>query len=470
MRGIISAAGYVPHHRLDRSEIAAFFGAGGGKGTRSVASYDEDTTTLAVEAGRLALRDAGATAAPRSVWFATSTPTYVDKTNATIIHAALRLDRDAGAFDLGGGVRSGIGVLRNALLGGDAATLVTAADIRVANPTSPDEASSGDAGAAILVGDDSAGPVIAELLGAASATREFLDTWRSPGEAETHHWEERFAQTQFEPLAADAWTEALKDAGVTATDVTTLVVTGAHARSVKSVTKSLGAGVGAVAPDLATTVGHVGTADAALRLTAALEAAGPDEVIALVGLADGVDVLILRTTEAIADWHPSRTVNDQAAERPGNLAYAKFLSWRGAVTVQPPNRPLPARMSASAAGRSVDWKYGFVGSKDRASGAVHLPPARVSYDGGNVDDSDPIPMADTQGTVATFTVDRLAYSPSPPVIFAVVDFDGGGRLPVELTDTTPDEIEIGAQVEMTFRRLNAADGIANYFWKARPVR
>ena len=25
-------------------------------------------------------------------------------------------------------------------------------------------------------------------------------------------------------------------------------------------------------------------------------------------------------------------------------------------------------------------------------------------------------------------------------------------------------------VEMTFRRLNTADGIANYFWKARPVR
>jgi hydroxymethylglutaryl-CoA synthase len=26
------------------------------------------------------------------------------------------------------------------------------------------------------------------------------------------------------------------------------------------------------------------------------------------------------------------------------------------------------------------------------------------------------------------------------------------------------------RVEMTFRRLWTADGIANYFWKARPVR
>ena len=62
-------------------------------------------------------------------------------------------------------------------------------------------------------------------------------------------------------------------------------------------------------------------------------------------------------------------------------------------------------------------------------------------------------LLDATGTIATFTVDRLAYSPSPPVVFAVVDFDGGGRLPVELT----------------FRKLFTADGIHNYFWKARII-
>jgi uncharacterized OB-fold protein len=79
-------------------------------------------------------------------------------------------------------------------------------------------------------------------------------------------------------------------------------------------------------------------------------------------------------------------------------------------------------------------------------------------------------MADAVGTIVTFTIDRLAYSPSPPVVFAVVDFDGGGRLPIELTDVDPDEVQIGGRVEMTFRRLFTADGIANYFWKARLMR
>ncbi len=79
-------------------------------------------------------------------------------------------------------------------------------------------------------------------------------------------------------------------------------------------------------------------------------------------------------------------------------------------------------------------------------------------------------MADVVGEIVTVTVDRLAYSPSPPVVFAVVDFEGEGRMPVELADVDPDGVAIGDPVEMTFRRLNSADGIHNYFWKARPVR
>jgi uncharacterized OB-fold protein len=164
------------------------------------------------------------------------------------------------------------------------------------------------------------------------------------------------------------------------------------------------------------------------------------------------------------------SVEDQLADGDDSLAYAKYLSWRGVLPIQPPNRPEPARMSASAAERRLDWKYGFVGSRDRESGALHLPPARVSFVGGNVDDMDPAPMAAVPARVATFTVDSLAYSPSPPVVFAVCDFEGGGRLPVELTDVRPGDVSIGMTVEMTFRRLNTADGIANYFWKARPQR
>ena len=62
MRGIIGYGAYVPYYRLDRAKISAAMGSGGGRGTRAVASFDEDTTTMGVEAARNALRVEGAPA------------------------------------------------------------------------------------------------------------------------------------------------------------------------------------------------------------------------------------------------------------------------------------------------------------------------------------------------------------------------------------------------------------------------
>ena len=125
---------------------------------------------------------------------------------------------------------------------------------------------------------------------------------------------------------------------------------------------------------------------------------------------------------------PAEPVADQIAAA-ADLPYGKFLSWRGMVTPEPPRRPEPARVSSTAAWRNEEWKFGFVGSKDRTSGAVHLPPSRISMKGGAVDDMDPVDRADTEATIATYTIDHLSYSASPPIVFAVLDFDGGGPVP-----------------------------------------
>ncbi|HMF83551.1 MAG TPA: OB-fold domain-containing protein [Acidimicrobiia bacterium] len=469
MRGIISAGGYVPYRRLDRAEIAAFFGSGGGRGTRAVAGYDEDTTTMGVEAARLALRSAGAGAEPDALWFATANPAYLEKTNATAIHAALRLDQLTPAIDTGGAVRSGIGSLR-AALDGRGSVLVVTADTRGGLPTSTDEATGGDGAAAILVDeDDEDAPVIAELVGAASATEEFVDRWRTPGEPNAKQWEERFGETKYLPLGEQAWNAALKAAELTPEQVDRLIVTGTHARAVRSLTRRLGVAQEAVVDDLSAAVGNTGTAHFGLLLASALETATTGQVIAVVSVVDGADVLVFRTTEAFASYTPARPVAAQV-ENGGPLPYGRFLSWRRVVTVEPPRRPEPDRISAAVAGRTHDWKFAFVGSRDESTGALHLPPARVSREGGAVDEMDAAPMSDVDGTVATFTIDRIAYSPSPPIVFAVVDFDGGGRLPIELTDVEADDLAIGDRVEMTFRRLFSADGIHNYFWKARPIR
>jgi hydroxymethylglutaryl-CoA synthase len=460
-RGIIGAGAYLPHRRLDRATIAAVAGGGGGKGTRTVASYDEDTTTMGVEAARAALRPLGDGAAGLvdALWFSTVAPAYADKTNATTIHAALRLDPASPAFDANGAVRSAVGALRSALAG-RGTLLVVAADLRAGLAGGPDEATFGDGAAALLVGDDGpAAPVLAEIVGRGGATEEFLDRWRIPGEGRSKVWEERFGETRYVPLGWAAWEAALKDAGLAADQVDTVVVAGTHGRANAALSKQLAAATGATgaAPDTTGTVGNLGSAQPAAALVGVLQAATPGQVLALVTLADGADALLFRTTDALAGWSPARPVADQASGG-APVDYGTYLRWRGVLPVEPPRRPEPARPSASAAGRSADWKFGFVASADEA-GEVHLPPQSG--------DQRTVPMADVQGTVVTFTIDRLAYSPSPPIVFAVVDFDGGGRLPVELTDVDLEQVRSGARVELTFRRLFTADGIHNYFWKAR---
>jgi hypothetical protein len=284
---------------------------------------------------------------------------------------------------------------------------------------------------------------VAEVLGTAGATEEFLDRWRVPGESHSRRWEERFGEGRYASLGARAWEDGLKAAGVLPEQVDRVVIAASHGRAATTLARTLGIG-DRLASGLDATVGFTGAAHPALALAGTLDEAGAGEVIALVVLADGADVVVLRTTEALAASRPAVTLADQmAAGAP--LPYGKALAWRGYLPVEPPRRPEPARPSASAAGRSAGWKFGLVGPDDR-------------------------PLADVQGTIATYTVDRLAYSPSPPVVFAVVDFDGGGRLPVELTDVDAEDVALGGRVEMTFRRLFTADGIANYFWKARPVR
>jgi hydroxymethylglutaryl-CoA synthase len=362
-------------------------------------------------------------------------------------------------------VRSGVGAFLAASRAVDE-VLVAVAGMRGGLPMSADEAEGGDGGAALLVGDDSDGPVIAEYLGGASETGEFVDRWRTPGSARPRRWEERFGETVYVPMAERAWNAALKTCELNPDQVDVAVVTGNHARAVRAAAGRLGAK--AVADNLAAVVGNTGAAHFGVVLADVLDKAEPDTTIAVVVLADGVDVLLFRTTGAIASFSPAKAVADQIG-RGAPVPYGKFLTWRNIVDVEPPNRPMPNRPSSSAAARSTDWKFGFVGSRDRQTGIVHLPPQRVGIYGGTTDDMEEVPESEALATVATYTVDRLIYSESPPVIFAVLDFDGGGRFPCQLTDCDVDDIEVGTRVEMTLRRLFTADEIHNYFWKARPI-
>ncbi len=405
---------------------------------------------------------------PKRLLFATAEPAYLDKTNATTIHAALALPASIPAYDVGGAVRSAMGALR---LADDAAepTLVVLSGLRTGLPGGADERDGGDGAVAFVVGPD---PDAAQTrtLGWGAASLEFLERWRLPGETHSHQWEERFGEHAYVPLAVDAFADALKSAGTSVDELDHVVVTGVHPRAARTVARTIKVAPDTFVDDLATSVGNTGAAHAGLLLAGVLERATPGQKIAVLSLADGADVVVLETTEQLGRVVPRRTVADQVGDGQPLDSYETFLTWRGFLEREPPRRPDPVAPAAPPSLRSEDWKFGFTGSACEACGEVHLPPARVCANCGAVDRMAPVRAADRAATIVTFTVDRLAYTPSPPLVAAVLDFDGGGRFQCSLTDVDAGAVQIGDRVEMTFRRVDTAHGVHNYFWKARPLR
>jgi hydroxymethylglutaryl-CoA synthase len=468
MVGLVSYGSYIPYRRLKRSAISAVLGVPSGRGERAVASFDEDSVSMAVEALRDALKAAPGVL-PQALFFATTTPPYGEKLNAAIIGAATRLPIEIRAADLTGSTRAGLlGLLQaiDAAKAGDCAA-VTMADTRLAAPEGRLEQQTGDGAAAFIVGNEG---VIAEVEATASFTREFLDTWRAPGERFAHSWEERFALTQaYLPLFHKAVSTVCEKSKARPEDFTRVILDAPNPRAAEEFARAIRLNPAQIGDNLALTVGQTGAAHPGLMLSAVLQSAKPGDRILLVCVADGAEALALRVTEAAAGFRPIHSTG-RMIESKGDVSYARYLKWREILPTEPPRRPDPERPAAPPMLRAEKWKYGLVGSRCTACGTPQLPPQRVCVKCRARDKMEPYEFADRPGRIATYAFDRLAYSLNPPVINVVVDFVGGGRFLCEMTDCEPERVGIGDEVEMTFRRLFTADGIHNYFWKARPKR
>ncbi|HEX3899285.1 MAG TPA: OB-fold domain-containing protein [Mycobacteriales bacterium] len=454
--GLVAYATYLPHFRLSREEIGTALGTSAGRGERVVAGFDEDATTMAVEAARRA-RGSDIEQNVSAIYFATTSPPYLDKTNAAAIHAALGLSSDGFAADLAGSARSGTAALRAAMAGGGLAVL---ADIRLGLPGSGDERGGGDGAAALVFGDP--GESIADVLSAVSLTAEVLDRWRGPERLDAEVWEERFGLETYEPLITQAARRALEAAGLDGVDHA--VVTSPNA----GVAKRARALLPQAAELSSAPIGHCGAADVGIAIAAILDHANAGETILVVSAVDGCDALVLRTTGRLAARRQACPVAEQLATG-AKVSYPSYLTWRSQLVREAPRRPEPERPAGPPSARGEQWKFGLIGSRCTSCGTVHLPPERACKGCGAVDAMAAHSVANHLGTIATYTVDRLAFSPSPPLVSAVVDFDGGGRCALEVADADPERLAVGARVDVTFRRLFTAGGVHNYFWKARLV-
>ena len=104
--GISSIVGYIPKLRLLRKSVAesnAWLApnlVGKGKGTRSMANWDEDSVTMSVEAARRLLGPEDDRSHVDNVFLASTTLPFADRLNSGIVRAALTLEESTQCTDI----------------------------------------------------------------------------------------------------------------------------------------------------------------------------------------------------------------------------------------------------------------------------------------------------------------------------------------------------------------------------------
>ena len=317
MIGICAYGAYLPILRLSRDEIAKQWEGYSLRGERTVANCDEDTITMAVEAGRDCLKTGGK-AGVNALFFASTTPPYREKQSAALVATAMDLERKILAADFTDSIRSATIALRQALDtvqgGGAEKVLVTSADIRPGTPQSEFETLFGDGAAAVLVGKEN---VIASLEGAYRHTDEFLDLWRLEDGQFTESWEDRFVKEYgHQRNVVTAGRAFFSEKGIGPAEITKAVIYSPDLRNHQTVAKLLGFDYQKQVQDLLFgNIGITGAAHSLLMLVAALEKAKAGDTILLLGYGDGADAFLFRVTENIEKARGSRGVSGWLARK-----------------------------------------------------------------------------------------------------------------------------------------------------------
>lgn len=467
MVGITAFGAYVPRYRLGR-ETAGW----GIPIEKAVCNFDEDSVTMAVAAGQDCLRGLDRRQVD-ALYFATTSSPYLEQQGAALVAEALDLRKDIFATDITNNLRAGTIALRmaaDAVAAGSARqALVVAADSRLGAPRGDLERSLGDGAAATLLSRDD---VAAELLGSHSITEHMLDTWRTPAEPFVRAGEDRFITEEgYQRLLPQAVQEFLGKQQLRPQEFAKLCLFAPDARRHSDMSRRLGFKPEQVQDPLFGKVGNTGAASTLMLLVGALEGAKPGDRVLAAGYGDGADAYAFQVTDRVeAARKGKRGVQRQVQAKRLIANYEIYTRWRDLWTSEAARRPAPPTPSVSALWREKDQNLRLYGARCNACGYTQYPPQRVCTRCQAKDNATPVRLAETPSTVFTYSMDYLAGTVDIPLVIAVINFQGGGRMLTMMTDRELEEVKVDMPVEMTFRKLRTVAGIHNYYWKSMPVR
>ena len=331
MVDILAYGAYIPLWRISRDEIARGAGVPSAGGEKAVASWDEDSLSMAVEAGVDCLGEQLNPKEIDALYFASTTSPFKEKHASSIIASALDLRRDVVTIDFAGTTKAGTTALKaaaDAVKAGSAKkVLVVAGECMVLTPSTDFEQVCGDAAAAILVGKEDG---IAEISDFVSTIEPIPGPWRRSTDTLPQRFESKLdLRYGFMKSTVSTMQSLLKKYNLSIKDFSKLVFNAPDPRGYLEVMRSMGADVKQLQDPLFTNVGITGAAHPLLLLVAALESAKANEKILCAGYGDGCDAFYVETKKKVEELKGTRRATTVYVKSKRMLAtYEEYLDFR----------------------------------------------------------------------------------------------------------------------------------------------
>ncbi|MFQ5552670.1 MAG: OB-fold domain-containing protein [Thermoplasmata archaeon] len=456
MAGIASLAFRFPAHSIRAEAYGDLWDATLAPGIqeKTVAGYDEDEVTLAVEA-------AGGLPLSEPVGFLATATTGGPRLAPTVAVALGVEDLPQGEF---GGSTNASGEALLACLDfletHEGAAILVAADAPQGTPQEPAEHPQGAAGAALLLTPD----------GDLQIEEVATHTQDTPLQVGANH---RKAGVEGVEVAREVMQNAAREVlkGWGTGRVAASEPDGRFpSRTLKGLVdpERIGGGVVAIS-------GDTGCVSPLLALAEVAQGVRKGTRLGLVTYGGGSSVVLsLRASRPVRTLSPidSLRAGRSYLDYPTYARYRKFQAGRdpAAEVSQGAYVSLPTYLESAGA------RYRLVASRCTACNRVDFPPRLVCLDCGGHNLAQEVLSG--KGEVYARTIIAPGSSPTEfqeqqdligPYAVGLVQLQEGPRVISQLTDGDPAEVEIGMQVEAVLRRIYRQEGVVRYGYKFRPL-
>ncbi len=339
--GIVGYGVYVPKLRITVEEIARTWkkdgkkiSAGLGLAEKAVASWDEDSCTIAVEAARRAVETARINAQKiGAIYVGSESKPYAVKPTASIVADAINAGPDLMAADLEFACKAGTAGIQ-ACMGLVASGMIEygmsiGSDTAQGRPNDALEFTAGSGGAAIIVGAQKE-EIIAEILDTYSFTTDTPDFWRRQHAEFPMHAGRFTGEPAYFKHVLSAARGIMKKTELQAKDFDFAVFHQPNGKFPKQAAKLLGFEDEKIRQGLLTPfIGNTYSGATMVGLASILDVAKPGDKILAVsyGSGAGSDAFVLEATKNIENKRAKEAVFEMIKEKT-YVTYAEYAKHR----------------------------------------------------------------------------------------------------------------------------------------------